>query len=62
MAEQITSLLSALMDADKTVTPADIAIIMTKSKDNFVFIQLRNVLAQMFTMRGYNNSIEMIEI
>jgi hypothetical protein len=51
-AEQITSMIRSLMDHDPTVVPGDIAIIMSKSRDNGLYMQLEDTLGKMYKNRG----------
>jgi superfamily I DNA/RNA helicase len=57
-AEQVTRMIQALMEHDSTISPDDIAIIMPKSKENYTFVQLVQVLQDFYTTKGiHKNSI-----
>ena len=55
VAEQVCKMIKTLMETDETIVPADIAIIMARSQNNMVFIQLADILKDLYKSKGYVN-------
>lgn len=56
-ARQITNMIDELMTHDTTIVPNDIAIIMAKSRNNWVYAQLLTTLSKLYREKGYTNHV-----
>ena len=56
-AERVTQMIETLMNFDNTIVPGDIVVLMSKSKQNEVFIQLQHTLDILYRSRGYDNHV-----
>jgi hypothetical protein len=45
------------MKEDNTIIPSDIAIIMRKSSNNYIYEQLRDTLTKLYKKKGYKNNV-----
>lgn len=56
-AEQVTTMIKILMNKDVSIVPDDIAIIMAKSKENYIYFQLQDTLNKLYDALGYKDSL-----
>jgi len=57
IAEQVTNMIKILLEKDVSITPDDIAIIMSKTNENKVFYQLEDTLNKLYISLGYKNYV-----
>ena len=56
-AEIITNMIATLMEKDQSIIPGDIAILMGKVTNNYIYSQLQDTLGKLYQKKGYNNAV-----
>ena len=57
LARQVKVMLEQVMEYDKEIKPADVAIIMRKSNNQPIFEQMKKVIGDFFYKKGFENSL-----
>ena len=56
-AEMVTGMIRILMERDPSIRPADIAIIMAKTKANYMYEQLKDTLPKLYASLGFSDAL-----